>query len=141
MRRTLVIASISLLVGCNNGDRVINVSDQVLPLTIDLHVGESVRIGDENYTITFDSVTEDSRCPKGLECFWEGDACTRLTIRQISSGAKACTLHTTLNPKSITVEPIAVDLKRVAPYPQYESRIESCQYIATLTLAKVDTLH
>ncbi len=37
-----------------------------------LPFGTSVRFGDADVTISFDAVLEDSRCPSGVLCVWEG---------------------------------------------------------------------
>ncbi|TDP97255.1 hypothetical protein [Labedaea rhizosphaerae] len=39
--------------------------------------------------VTFDSVSDDSRCKPGQHCVWEGDATVNLTV-----GGKAVALHT-----------------------------------------------
>ncbi len=45
-----------------------------------------IRSGDpgENLRLRFDDVLEDSRCPKGVECFWTGQA--RIAIRVLQAG-------------------------------------------------------
>ena len=37
-----------------------------------LPIGQTASITGENLRITFDDVTEDSRCPKNVTCIWEG---------------------------------------------------------------------
>src|SRR6476646_1224216 len=45
-----------------------------------LAVGKSATISDTDYRITFNRVTEDSRCPVDVQCVWAGDAKIELTI-------------------------------------------------------------
>ena len=42
-----------------------------------IRYGHSVTLARENLAITFKSVLEDSRCPTGAECVWEGNARVR----------------------------------------------------------------
>ena len=37
-----------------------------------LHIGESASIRGEELQVRFLEVTEDSRCPRGVTCIWEG---------------------------------------------------------------------
>jgi hypothetical protein len=46
-----------------------------------LAVGEHVQIGDSNLFLWFESVPEDSRCPKNVTCVWEGNARARFRLR------------------------------------------------------------
>ena len=46
--------------------------------------GSEAVIQGENLRLRFDDVLEDSRCPKGVECFWTGQA--RIAIRVLQAG-------------------------------------------------------
>ena len=50
------------------------------PLRLD--VGEAVLVG--GHTLRFVEVTEDSRCPQGVTCVWEGRARVRLAVDDYS---------------------------------------------------------
>jgi hypothetical protein len=52
-----------------------------------LRVGEYATVRSEAVSIRFDRVVEDSRCPVGVTCVWEGDAVVRLTVTQGKSTA------------------------------------------------------
>jgi len=47
---------------------------------ITLKVGESTDIQEGVLTISFDKVVEDSRCPNGVDCFWQGQAMIQLLV-------------------------------------------------------------
>jgi hypothetical protein len=49
-----------------------------------LEVGQVATISSEQLQISFDAVTEDSRCPIDAECFWEGRVTVEGTIRRES---------------------------------------------------------
>jgi len=72
----LVILSVFLLwSGCGSGKVQAGLGEE-----FSLSVGESVEIAGEDLSITFEDVIEDSRCPKDVECIWEGRAVIALRI-------------------------------------------------------------
>jgi hypothetical protein len=56
--------------GCSSPDRAF----QKVPLdeVFTLSHGSRAKV-DDRFTLTFDSVAEDSRCPAGAQCVWEGN--------------------------------------------------------------------
>ena len=70
-----VVLSLVFLAGC--GGQTTRVAlGQEFPLA----VGESAAIKGENLLVTFVEVVEDSRCPTGATCIWEGRATSRVKI-------------------------------------------------------------
>ena len=139
MRLHLLLV-VCVLVGCSGKDIPTTVDVSSLPITVDLRVGQTVRLTTEGIAVRFDSVISDSRCPLGLECFWEGDAGARFTIVVAASSPTACTLHTKLDPKFFfIVDSLSVKLKRLAPYPKVGSQIDPREYVVTIELAR-DTI-
>jgi len=51
----------------------------------ELELGESARIGETEMVLSFDSVAEDSRCPRETTCVWEGNARLEFTLREYSN--------------------------------------------------------
>lgn len=51
-----------------------------LPGSIVLAVGQSVRVDGRDAVVRFVRVTEDSRCPQGVECVWAGRARVELEL-------------------------------------------------------------
>lgn len=100
--------------------------------TITLKVGESVTIQESVLTVVFKEVKEDSRCPTGTDCFWEGQAVINLAINEtetaevIMRAGKADLAKDTLDEVIYTL--IAVtpypDAKGVLPIPSEEYEIE-----------------
>ncbi|WP_158887342.1 hypothetical protein [Amycolatopsis anabasis] len=61
-----------------------------------LRVGERAVV--EDLGVGFDAVREDSRCPRGKQCVWEGDAIVVVSLASPPNGASTTAeLHT--NPK------------------------------------------
>jgi hypothetical protein len=104
----------------------------------EIRVGEWVLIDAANLELRFLEVAEDSRCPDNptIECVWIGDAA--VVIETIFSNAEAQhdTLHTTLEPRSVDVGPLALTLLALAPYPQDVTPIPAEDYVATLSIVE-----
>jgi len=73
---SLVIAVISLLIGCTGSDTVKASLDEEFTLAI----GESASISSENLKIKFLDVTADSRCPKDVQCIQAGSVSCDIEI-------------------------------------------------------------
>jgi hypothetical protein len=48
--------------------------------TFDLRPGEEASIPEDDTRFRFDGVTEDSRCPIGVTCVWEGEVKVQVTV-------------------------------------------------------------
>lgn len=72
-----------LLAGCTGAPAGIEVD---LGQEFLLPIGQEAQITGENLRISFDDVSEDSRCPLNVTCFWEGRASSlvRLTYDDIA---------------------------------------------------------
>ncbi|WP_369017724.1 hypothetical protein QBE54_08240 [Thermatribacter velox] len=70
----LLVASLSLTLGCTQGARVRPGEE------FSIKVGEQVVVEGSNVRVSFQGIVEDSRCPQGMECFWEGGVIARLKI-------------------------------------------------------------
>ncbi len=69
------------LIACDEKREEMPIEDKFgAPIT--LKVGESSDIQAGLLTITFDKLVEDSRCPNGVECFWEGQATVQLLVNE-----------------------------------------------------------
>ena len=49
------------------------------PRTVSLRLGENKTVMKEKIKISFVEVIEDSRCPKGVNCVWAGNAKVKVT--------------------------------------------------------------
>ncbi len=95
-----------------------------------LGFGESVMLPDSSTTLVFTDVTEDSRCPIGVMCFWEGNARIMLAVNQ-----STIALNTTLDPKKAYVGNYTIRLNSLSPYPIVNRRIQKEEYVASLVVA------
>lgn len=134
MRYTFAALFVLFLAGCDHHNEIIDAGQLTFPLRVNLRAGESIRLPQLGFITRFDSVTSDSRCPQGVECFWQGDGAARLSILQDADQAVACTLHTTLFPDLILVNGVTVQLKELDPYPQLGGIIHQSAYVAVLEM-------
>ncbi|MBI1803366.1 MAG: hypothetical protein HY033_08970 [Ignavibacteriae bacterium] len=111
---------------------------ETVPLSqeFDLTVEERAAIQGESLNIIFTRVDEDSRCPEGVECLWEGNARIRLRLERPNAIAMDAVLNTTLDPRSISFAGYRIDLKRLTPYPKIGGRIDPRSYVARLFVTK-----
>lgn len=104
-----------------------------------LAVGDSVTI--DEVTFGFDEITEDSRCPTGTVCIWEGQVTAALWVYRASGHAtEAERFSLTLraghpDPATRTVLSKRFTLLAVEPYPAAGVRIDPKQYVITLSLS------
>jgi len=96
--------------------------------------GESMRVGD-HVRITFEGVGDDSRCPEGAECVWEGNAVVRLEYIAPDSPPIGFRLNTarTLT-RDTTIQRHRIELVSLTPYPKTETGVRPSDYRAELVM-------
>jgi hypothetical protein len=102
---------------------------------VDLRVGASVPVPGAGATVIFVRVRDDSRCPTGVTCIWEGDAIVELRLQTSGGGSESLELHA--NPqftRQATVHGITIALERLAPHPKPDEPVPPAAYVATLRL-------
>lgn len=107
-----------------------------------LAIGESATLSDAPVKITFDGVSEDSRCPKRVTCVWAGRAVLDLTAQAGESAPMTLTLATIHSPDKAdraTFGGYEIVLQSVQPYPETPDHpISPAQYRATLVVTRTD---
>ena len=105
-----------------------------------LSVGQEVSSADGKLKIKFVSVAEDSRCPKGVNCIWAGNARVMLQVGKANGAPVKLELNT--NPREATdgagngYGQYLIKLVEVAPYPVAEQTIRPGSYVVTLIVSK-----
>jgi hypothetical protein len=97
-----------------------------------LAVGKSATISGTDYRITFNRVTEDSRCPVDVQCVWAGDAKIELTVAR--NGAPDETRIISLTPPNseATVGNVKIRFVSLAPTPRQSEPPAARPYVARL---------
>ncbi len=102
----------------------------------DLSIGAGALVGPEELRVTFAEVPDDSRCPTGMACVWEGDAVVRLDlVLMVGDTAVSGTvdLHTFDEFGSqAEFQGYLIELLDLQPYPGYDEPIDPTEYVATL---------
>lgn len=102
-----------------------------------LKTGESAQTRDGSLRVGFDDVTADSRCPKGVQCVWAGDATVRVWLQHGSGPRETRELHTSPSAaQSARVLDHDLALVRLDPYPVNGRPTVKADYVATLTLGR-----
>jgi hypothetical protein len=83
---------------------------------------------DDAIQVRFVEVTEDSRCPKDVQCVWAGEVKVRLTVRR---GAGAEEEQTLTEREELALDTRRLTLVRVDPYPVSTQKIAKKDYRAT----------
>jgi hypothetical protein len=101
----------------------------------DVKPAEAVTI--QGLRITFEGVSEDSRCPTGASCMWAGDAAAAFTLEKPPAAAVHCTLHTNDRfERQSGYDDFVVRLEEIKPYPKEGASIAPDDYRATLIVTR-----
>lgn len=101
-----------------------------------LKVGEQVLIKEAGLKISFSSVAEDSRCPKGVNCIWAGNG--KIVIKVSKAGRKTADvqLNTGIEPRQQSFQGYNIKIVGLNPYPEQNVNINRGAYVATLVVSK-----
>ena len=149
----LIVAAFLFFSGCQKDETIlpmdelamISANDKTVTIgeEIFLLMYESVTIVPDGFSITFDAVPEDSRCPRGAVCIWEGRAVIKLTIEN----REACHEIFLETPNSQQSQGPAVNLfgrtiklLLVAPYPNATHQITDKEYRIVLVVKELEQL-
>ncbi len=104
---------------------------------VDLRVGQEVNISPEQLTLTFLSVSEDSRCPQGENCIWEGNGKVYLEFTPTGQTSHVVELNTAMSlPSEATYLGYKISLLDLQPYPSAGSTIQQSEYVATVRVSR-----
>lgn len=89
--------------------------------------GKQKKFSRSKLTVKFVSVTEDSRCPQGVQCIQAGNA--RIKV-EISNGTTKETfeMNTTLGPKGASFSGFAIYLDELLPMTKANTKIKQNDY-------------
>jgi hypothetical protein len=97
--------------------------------------GQSTRVGD--LTLTFVSVTSDSRCPTDVNCVWEGDAAVSVSLETPRETRASRELHTAdPGARETTFAGYRVRLEALTPIPRSDQSIPPADYRASFLITR-----
>lgn len=129
----VLLLGAAVVSGCNNSTEHRRFPTEATLVSLEqefiLQQGQVASIPPGTFSIRFDSVGADSRCPTDVVCVWDGDAAVHLTVLK-STGERQVVVHSSLEPKSFTEGSVRVSLLKVTPenlstraIPQGEYRV------------------
>ncbi|MGD8371478.1 MAG: hypothetical protein PVF44_04715 [Syntrophobacterales bacterium] len=102
----------------------------------DINVGQVATISPQQLSVKFLSVSEDSRCPKGTNCIWEGNGKVNIQLTSQSQTSETVELNTSMSlPSEATYLTYNISLLDLKPYPLAGSTIQQSEYIATVSVS------
>lgn len=105
-----------------------------------LFPGSSVSLGDAHMdaqvTVGLDAVSNDSRCPRDVQCMWEGDAEVAVWLRVGDDERRKAVLHVTRDPKTFEHGGYRLVLQGLEPYPVSTESIAAEDYVALLEIQR-----
>lgn len=123
--------TISLFVSCNNNEEpeTFNIGEETV-----FQYGE---INQSNISSLEFTITEinDSRCPSGVECIWEGKTDVTIVVEKPYAGTIELSSH---NHSIDTLGDFSFELIDVSPYPIYMEVTELKDYLVTLDILRIN---
>ena len=101
-----------------------------------LPIGKKVSLRDIKLNIRFVSVIEDSRCPQGVQCVWQGNAKASFQLSGFKRKASTVRLNTAIEPKEAEYSGYKVKLVKITPEPKTGERLSARRYQATLVVLR-----
>jgi hypothetical protein len=111
-----------------------DVKQVTLKQEFEVKVGEKVSV--EALRLSFTGVAEDSRCPKGVECIWAGNAKVTLRVSRAGKHSAQINLNTGIEPKHKLYDGYDIKLVSLNPYPQKGEKIKRGDYVATVVVTR-----
>ncbi len=109
----------------------------VLDRNFKVRYGQEVTIKGQDLKVKFDSVLDDSRCPKDVTCVWAGDAKVLITVRRGNGEASKMELHTNGQFAQIgKYQQYVIKLVALDPYPRTSVKGKPSDYVATLLIGR-----
>ncbi len=106
-------------------------NDVELDKEFDLNIREQAVLIEENFSLIFKDVTEDSRCPEDVTCIWAGNASLQFFTKNTAS-----IINTYSEPHSFETNGYNIKLISLSPYPNSKKSIKKEDYTVTLVLTE-----
>jgi hypothetical protein len=111
--------------------------DPALGSSFDLRFGERSTLAGESLTLTFVDVLEESRCPAGVQCIWEGNARVGVKAEKPPSRPATLALNTSGRyDREATYQGYRVQLLTLLPHPAHGQTLQATDYCANLKIVR-----
>jgi len=109
----------------------------ILNDTVSVSYHDCLNDGEDQMYICLDSVLNDSRCPIGVYCFWEGNATVRFKFQKYNSKPVIFDLNTHKGfTNNIIIDGYKFTLLGLIPYPIANQKTEINDYMAKILIEK-----
>ncbi|MHB9056334.1 MAG: hypothetical protein ACYC2P_09335 [Paludibacteraceae bacterium] len=128
-----------IICSCSNMSELGSITSADYNREITVPVKGSVKTKDNRYTLRFDSVVTDSRCPDGAMCVWSGVAGIKMIVSEITLTPKTLELYTLNNGNwsdSAVYKDIKIRLLLLSPYPSITEKFQYDSYRAKIVISK-----
>lgn len=102
--------------------------------------GRTATLPAANVRVVFNGVSEDSRCPSGVQCAWAGQAVVQISVYTPDGKAVGYNLllgGTRPNDDQATSGAYTIRLRALDPLPSSESEaVKPANYVATLLMTR-----
>src|SRR4030042_1368138 len=134
-KHTLFLISVFLLTilsGCQSSEGTIKVA---LNNEFSLAIGQTAELPEEQLTIEFKGIQEDSRCPRGATCIWQGRVSCVLQVSDSSDSTKIVLTEPGLSDQYGKIIYKKYEFtSHVQPYPELGKKITNEEYRVLLTI-------
>jgi hypothetical protein len=129
----LFILLLALCIGCT-AEHVVKAE---LGQEFSLRIGQTAQIENEQLSIQFRSVAGDSRCPRGVQCFWAGEVKCDVTVTYQGASSNITLTQSGANQSSEATYKDYRLIYSVEPYPEAPKQIAAEDYRLNLTVDKL----
>ncbi len=128
----VLLLAVSVMAGCGRGNAQASLGEETI-----LSPGAQVSFRDADLTIKFLGVSSDSRCPKGAQCVWAGEAKCEIELTSAGTTTRMTLTERGLTDKSSTEIPQGYVLNfHTTPYPEVGKNIAPERYRLHLTVTR-----
>ena len=109
--------------------------------TFTIRVGEVVLVEGTHVLLFFEGVSEDSRCPTGVQCPWAGNAAARfeVSLDNAELAPQPIVLNTNLEPGQTDKFGVRIRLEGLDPYPADPGPpIDPASYVAEMAVGSAE---
>ena len=101
-----------------------------------LKFGQVGLLDAKDLSLAFTKVTNDSRCPKGLECIQQGHVLVELALKKEGKVIEIFILSDRVEESVKEIGDLVIKLKSVSPYPEFNKKIDVADYVLLLEKSK-----
>jgi hypothetical protein len=132
----LVLLLVTTLASCGQDpiiSRKVSLNEQFT-----VKAGHQVVIKGEKLSVQFSSLQNESRCPTGVQCVWEGNAAISIEVSKKRNKPAQAVLNTNtaIQPNELAYKKYRIKLLGLNPYPRIDEKIEAKDYEAVMIVTK-----